>query len=64
MEDTSTPTTNVRSGSSKRLHSEAEDGDNEIVAPTETPQEGVENQRGEKVQREGLKKRATTTSLM
>ena len=32
-----TPTTNVGSGSSKRLHSKVEDGDNETVAPTETP---------------------------
>jgi len=35
-----TPITNVESGSLKRLRSEAEEGDNETVAPTETPQEG------------------------
>ena len=43
-----TPTTNVGSGSSKRSHSEAEDGDNKIVAPIETTEEGVKDQRGEK----------------
>ena len=56
-----TPTTNVGSGSSKRSHSEAEEGDNETVAPTETPQEGVKGQRGEKLPREGSKRRATPT---
>jgi len=64
VEDTSTPTTNVRSGSSKRLHSEAEDGDNEIVAPTETPQEGGERPEGRKAQRESSKRRVITTSLI
>jgi len=47
-----TPTTNVGSRSSKRSHFEAEDGDNETVAPTETPQE-----RGERPERRKAAKR-------
>ena len=52
-------------GSSKRSHSEAVDGDNETVAPTETPQEGgKKDPRGGKLQREGSNRRQTTTSLI
>jgi len=44
-----TSTTNVGSGSSKKSHSETENGDNETVVPTEQPGKGVKDQRGEKL---------------
>ena len=58
-----TPTTNVGSGSSKRSHSEAEEGDNETVAPTETPQEGGERPEGRKAAKRRLKEKGNSNMI-
>ena len=58
------PTTNVRSGSSKRSHSKAEEGVMKLWRLLKHPRKGVKDSRGEKLQREGSKRRAATTSLM
>jgi len=58
------PTTNLGSRSSKRFNFEAGEGDNETMDTGETPEEGVKDLRGGKLQRKGSKRRQTTPSLI
>ena len=57
------PTTNVGSGSSKRTHSEAEEGDDDTVAPTDTPEEGVQRPEGRKAAKRRVKDKATNNII-
>ena len=57
------PTTTVGSGSSKRTHSEAEEGDDDTVAPTETPEEGAQRPEGRKAAKRRIKDKATNNII-
>ena len=57
------PTTNVGSGSSKRSHLEAEEGDDDTVAPTETPEEGAQRPEGRKAAKRRLKEKASNNII-